>query len=204
MSFFGIAPYIGAGSCWCGREPSISEILAEPIVGAVMEADGVNPDELAALLRKARESLLNASRRNAPRRQAATKFFRSTPMLEILTAAGSIASVVAAIPIVGKLRRARSLLCKRMVREMTENLRSYQPQTEILLDNIDKVMKRLQKTSRQTLNEIAIGSRLSEADARMALTLLLPRERRLVVATTYTWEATEDPSMPSGVGVRCA
>jgi len=59
-----------ARACWCGREPSISEILAEPIVRAVMEADGVEPDEFAAILHNAGARLLNASRRRkTPPRQ---------------------------------------------------------------------------------------------------------------------------------------
>jgi hypothetical protein len=53
-----------AKACWCGREPSIGEILAEPIVRAVMKADGVAPRELAAILDNVRETLLNRSRRD--------------------------------------------------------------------------------------------------------------------------------------------
>jgi hypothetical protein len=48
-----------AWCCRCG--PSISEILAEPIVRAVMEADGVKPQEFAAMLRNAREKVLDRS-----------------------------------------------------------------------------------------------------------------------------------------------
>jgi len=33
------------------REPSLKEILADPIVRALMEADGVDPEGVAALLR---------------------------------------------------------------------------------------------------------------------------------------------------------
>ena len=36
---------------WCGREPTISEILSEPIVKAVMCADGVDPEMLERDLR---------------------------------------------------------------------------------------------------------------------------------------------------------
>ena len=53
----------GAKACWCAREPSISEILAEPIVRAVMEADGVKPYEVWAMLRNASGSVLIGSRR---------------------------------------------------------------------------------------------------------------------------------------------
>ena len=33
------------------REPSLEEMLADPIVRALMEADGVDPEEVEALLR---------------------------------------------------------------------------------------------------------------------------------------------------------
>jgi len=51
---------IRARSPWWRREPSISEILAEPIVRAVMQADGVEPEELAAILYRARQRLLKS------------------------------------------------------------------------------------------------------------------------------------------------
>ena len=73
--------------------------------------------------------------------------------------------------------------------------------TEILLDHIDKVVKQLHKRDRQTLKEIAIASELTEGDVRFALMLLMSRERRLVVATTYTWESGEDLPTSAGVGV---
>jgi hypothetical protein len=50
-----------AKACWWERELTISEILAEPIVKAVMKADGVEPDELAAILADARERLLKGT-----------------------------------------------------------------------------------------------------------------------------------------------
>jgi hypothetical protein len=37
---------------WCRDEPSIGEMLSDPIVRAVMEADGVGPENLASLLSK--------------------------------------------------------------------------------------------------------------------------------------------------------
>jgi hypothetical protein len=39
------------------REPSISELLSEPIVRAVMAADGIRAGELKALLRSAAKRL---------------------------------------------------------------------------------------------------------------------------------------------------
>jgi len=33
------------------REPRLSDVLNDPVVRAVMRADGVNPDELARILR---------------------------------------------------------------------------------------------------------------------------------------------------------
>jgi hypothetical protein len=40
----------GAATPWCPDEPSIGDILADPIVRAVMDADGVKPEHLAAIL----------------------------------------------------------------------------------------------------------------------------------------------------------
>jgi hypothetical protein len=37
---------------WCHREPTLDEMLSDSIVRAVMEADGVDPQELAATLRQ--------------------------------------------------------------------------------------------------------------------------------------------------------
>jgi hypothetical protein len=37
---------------WCHREPTLDEILSDSITKAVMEADGVDPQELAATLRQ--------------------------------------------------------------------------------------------------------------------------------------------------------
>jgi hypothetical protein len=35
---------------WCHREPTLKDMLADSIVRAVMEADGVDPHELEAML----------------------------------------------------------------------------------------------------------------------------------------------------------
>ena len=43
---------------WCHREPTLDEILSDSITKAVMEADGVDPQELAAALRQVRRSPL--------------------------------------------------------------------------------------------------------------------------------------------------
>jgi hypothetical protein len=37
---------------WYRREPTLEEILADSIVRAVMEADGVDPDALEAMLKE--------------------------------------------------------------------------------------------------------------------------------------------------------
>ena len=42
---------------WCHREPPLSGILSDSIVRAVMEADGVNPEELEVMLRRVAERL---------------------------------------------------------------------------------------------------------------------------------------------------
>ena len=38
---------------WCHREPTLDEILSDSITKAVMEADGIDPQELAASLKQA-------------------------------------------------------------------------------------------------------------------------------------------------------
>jgi hypothetical protein len=42
---------------FCRREPTIAEILSDSIVQAVMEADGVDPKRLEALLRGVAQNL---------------------------------------------------------------------------------------------------------------------------------------------------
>jgi hypothetical protein len=42
----------GAQARSCPDEPSIGEMLSDPIVRAMMDADGVEPDHLAAMLGK--------------------------------------------------------------------------------------------------------------------------------------------------------
>jgi hypothetical protein len=42
----------GAQTDCCWDEPSIGELLSDPIVRAMMDADGVEPDHLAAMLGK--------------------------------------------------------------------------------------------------------------------------------------------------------
>jgi hypothetical protein len=37
---------------WSYREPTLEEMLSDPIVGALMKADGVDPTELEATLRQ--------------------------------------------------------------------------------------------------------------------------------------------------------
>jgi hypothetical protein len=40
----------GASGGWVPHETSLSDILNDPVIRAVMHADGVNPDELARIL----------------------------------------------------------------------------------------------------------------------------------------------------------
>lgn len=47
---------------WCHREPTLNGILSDSIVGAVMEADGVNPHELEVILRRVAKRLRIARR----------------------------------------------------------------------------------------------------------------------------------------------
>jgi len=49
---------------WCRREPTptLTEILSDSIVKAVMEADGIDPQELAERLRQAGRKLVRRGR----------------------------------------------------------------------------------------------------------------------------------------------
>jgi hypothetical protein len=55
---------MGFLSTWYPREPTLSEILSDPIVTALMEADGVDRGELEAMLRE-----VTAATRTAPERR---------------------------------------------------------------------------------------------------------------------------------------
>jgi len=37
---------------WCHREPTLQEMFSDSVIQAVMEADGVDPQELEAMLRQ--------------------------------------------------------------------------------------------------------------------------------------------------------
>ena len=50
---------------WYHREPTLDEILSDCIVRAVMKADGIEPEELAATLRQAGRKLVRRARRAA-------------------------------------------------------------------------------------------------------------------------------------------
>ena len=47
---------------WRGREPRLAEILADPIVQAVMAADGVDPQQLLSILRKTAAKVMQQMR----------------------------------------------------------------------------------------------------------------------------------------------
>ena len=47
---------------WCNRELTLNEILSDSIVRALMEADGIDPQELAATLKQAGRELVRRSR----------------------------------------------------------------------------------------------------------------------------------------------
>jgi hypothetical protein len=47
---------------WCNREPTLDGMLADSIVRAMMEADGVNPHELEVMLRRVAKRLRIARR----------------------------------------------------------------------------------------------------------------------------------------------
>ena len=47
---------------WNHREPTLDEILSDSIVIAVMEADGINPQELSTTLRQLGRQLVRRTR----------------------------------------------------------------------------------------------------------------------------------------------
>ena len=47
------------------REPSIKELLAEPVVRALMKADGVDPEDVKALLHSSAASRADGALRKA-------------------------------------------------------------------------------------------------------------------------------------------
>ena len=47
-------------------EPTLEEMLSDPIVRAVIEADGIDPQELAATLRQTGRMLARRTRREGP------------------------------------------------------------------------------------------------------------------------------------------
>jgi len=51
---------------WYYREPTLDEMLSDSIVRAVMEADGIDPQEVAATLRQTGRTLLRRAGRQAP------------------------------------------------------------------------------------------------------------------------------------------
>jgi hypothetical protein len=53
---------MGYSMSWCNREPTIKEILSDSLIRTMMRADGVDPNELEAML------TLTAHRLNEPRR----------------------------------------------------------------------------------------------------------------------------------------
>jgi len=50
---------------WYHREPTLDEMLSDSIIRAVMAADGVDPQELAATLREAGLKLVRQGGRSA-------------------------------------------------------------------------------------------------------------------------------------------
>ena len=61
------------------REPTLAEILSDPIVGAVMRADAVDPGELRAMLARTARALRVAAQTNSSFPQAANRLARSSP-----------------------------------------------------------------------------------------------------------------------------
>jgi hypothetical protein len=57
---------------WCHREPTLEELLADPIIAAVMKADGVDPYELETLLWQISGLRMKDSDRESERRPMRT------------------------------------------------------------------------------------------------------------------------------------
>jgi hypothetical protein len=57
---------------WCHREPTLEELLADPIIAAVMKADGVDPYELETLLWQIAGLRMKDSERKSERRAMRT------------------------------------------------------------------------------------------------------------------------------------
>jgi hypothetical protein len=54
---------------WCDHEPTLEEILSDPIFRAMMDADGVDPRELETMLREV--AAFSRSARNADQQRSA-------------------------------------------------------------------------------------------------------------------------------------
>ena len=52
---------------WCDREPTLEDILSDPIVRVVMKADGVDPQRLESTLREMALGLRAARRADSRR-----------------------------------------------------------------------------------------------------------------------------------------
>jgi hypothetical protein len=73
MVLLSIGRRIASPMSWCRREPTITEILSDSIVQAVMDADGIDPEALEAQLRSiAREISAARLARQAASRNAST------------------------------------------------------------------------------------------------------------------------------------
>jgi hypothetical protein len=54
---------------WCDHEPTLEEILSDPIFRAMMDADGVDPQKLETMLREV--AAFSRSDRNAAQQRSA-------------------------------------------------------------------------------------------------------------------------------------
>jgi hypothetical protein len=52
---------------WCRRDPTITEILSDSIVRSLMRADGVDPNELEAMLRRMATAIVSRSSAAMPK-----------------------------------------------------------------------------------------------------------------------------------------
>jgi hypothetical protein len=78
MSFFRLSPsgYIRDWLTPSWREPTLKELLSEPIITALMDADGVDPEELKAILGWTSVQLRSRSSGSAAQRSKCAVFLR--------------------------------------------------------------------------------------------------------------------------------
>ena len=63
MALLARARHIGTSMSWCRRDPTITEIMSDSIIKALMKADRIDPEALDAQLRSMARELSNSGAR---------------------------------------------------------------------------------------------------------------------------------------------